>query len=172
MGLLAGISIAAGLDGQLSYMTTVVAMWFIAPVAAGLVAFSLIRYINSRKVKDVWQRVRTYKVLLIILAFTSAYTLGANTLGLIVATGGFNWATVSVAIVAVFVGSFFLGEGAIRRVGGILPHALLKRYSCVGSFNHPCGSGSASEYTVKQHTNYDFSGVGSRAQLQNQVPIA
>jgi len=126
VGLLAGISIAAGLDGQLSYMTTVVAMWFIAPVAAGLVAFFLIRYINSRKVKDVWQRVRTYKVLLIILAFTSAYTLGANTLGLIVATGGFNWATVSVAIVAVFVGSFFLGEGAIRRVG---EEFYLMRYS-------------------------------------------
>jgi PiT family inorganic phosphate transporter len=112
VGLLVGISIATGLDGQLSYMVTVVAMWFIAPVAAGLVAFCLIRYINSRKVKNIWQRIRTFKVLLIILAFTSAYTLGANTLGLIVATGGFNWATVAVAVVAVFAGSFFLGEGA------------------------------------------------------------
>jgi PiT family inorganic phosphate transporter len=126
VGLLAGISIATGLDGQLSYMATVVGMWFIAPVAAGLVAFFLIRYINSRKVKNIWRRVRTYKVLLIILAFTSAYTLGANTLGLIVATGGFNWATVTVAVVAVFAGSFFLGEGAIRRVG---EEFYLMRYS-------------------------------------------
>jgi phosphate/sulfate permease len=126
VGLLAGVSIAGGLDGQLGYMTKVVAMWFIAPVAAGILAFCLIRYLNSRKPRNIWQTIRFYKVLLIILAFTAAYTLGANTLGLIVATAGFNWVTVSVAVVAVFAGTFLLGEGAIRRVG---EEFYLMRYS-------------------------------------------
>lgn len=126
VGLLAGVSIAGGLDGQFGYITKVVAMWFIAPVAAAILAFSLIRYLNSRKTRNIWQKIRFYKVLLIILAFTSAYTLGANTLGLIVATAGFNWTTVSVAVIAVFIGTFFLGEGAIRRVG---EEFYLMRYS-------------------------------------------
>jgi PiT family inorganic phosphate transporter len=126
VGLLAGVSIAGGLDGQLGYMTKVVAMWFIAPVLAAILAFSLIRYINRRKVRNIWGNIRLYKVLLIILAFTAAYTLGANTLGLIVATAGFSWATVAVGVAAIFIGTFFLGEGAIRRVG---EEFYLMRYS-------------------------------------------
>ena len=42
--------------------------------------------------------------------------LGANTIGLIVATGGFSLATVLTAILAVFIGAFFLSAGEIRRV--------------------------------------------------------
>jgi inorganic phosphate transporter, PiT family len=47
-------------------------------------------------------------------------------LGLIVATGGFNYATVAAAVAAIFIGSFFLGAGAIRRVG---EEFYLMRYS-------------------------------------------
>ncbi len=116
VGLLSGYALANGLTSELPYMTGVVVMWFIAPTAATVIAYYLIRYINSRKVTDIWRRIRTYKAILIVLAFTSAYGLGANTLGLIVAAGGFNWATVSAAVIAVFVGSLLLGEGAIRRI--------------------------------------------------------
>ena len=126
VGLLAGVSVAHGLTSQGTYMTAVVAMWFVAPVVAALLAFYLIRFINSQKVTDIWRRIRFFKVLLIVLAFTTAYGLGANTLGLIVATAGFNWATVSAAVVAVFVGAFFLGEGAIRRIS---QEFYLMRYS-------------------------------------------
>ncbi len=73
-----------------------------------------------------WRRIRVYKFLLIVLAFTSAYSLGANTLGLIVATAGFNWLTVSAAILAIFAGSFFLGKGTIHRVA---QEFYLMRYS-------------------------------------------
>jgi PiT family inorganic phosphate transporter len=116
VGLLSGYALASGLTSEVPYMTQVVAMWFIAPVAAVAIAYFLMRYINSRKVTDIWRRIRTYKVILIVLAFTSAYGLGANTLGLIVATGGFSWVNLAAAVAAVFVGSIFLGEGAIRRV--------------------------------------------------------
>ena len=59
---------------------------------------------------------QTYKLLLIVLSFSSAYVLGANTLGLLVATGGFDLPTVGAAVAAVFVGSFYLSGGAIKRV--------------------------------------------------------
>jgi inorganic phosphate transporter, PiT family len=125
VGLLAGVSLAHGLTAG-NYMTEVAAMWFVAPAIAALLAFYLIRYINSRKVNNIWRRIRLYKVLLIVLAFTTAYGLGANTLGLIVATGGFNWATVAAAVAAIFVGAFFLGEGAIHRIS---QEFYLMRYS-------------------------------------------
>ena len=51
-----------------------------------------------------------------MLSLSSAYVTGANTLGLIVAVGGFNIYTIIAAIAAIFVGSFFLSEGATRRV--------------------------------------------------------
>lgn len=126
VGLMAGVSIAHNLNGQVTYITQVIAMWFIAPTAAAIVAFYLIRYLNGRKVRNFWQRIRLYKALLLILAFTTAYVSGANTLGLIVATAGFSWTTVSVALVAILVGALFLGEGAIRRVG---EEFYLMRYS-------------------------------------------
>ncbi len=126
VGLLAGASLAHGLLTNWNYMGAVVALWFIAPTIAALLAFYLIRFINRRKVSNVWQRIRLYKVLLIVLAFTTAYGLGANTLGLIVAAGGFSWTTVAAAVAAVFVGAFFLGEGAIRRIG---QEFYLMRYS-------------------------------------------
>jgi PiT family inorganic phosphate transporter len=126
VGLLAGVSLAQGTTSHIPYVTQVIAMWFIAPAVATVFAYYLIRYINRREVTDIWRRIRFYKVSLIVLAFTSAYTLGANTLGLIVATGGFNWATVSTAVAAVFVGTMLLGEGAIRRVS---EEFYLMRYS-------------------------------------------
>lgn len=126
VGLLAGYALAQGQTSQLPFMAEVVAIWFIAPAAAVILAYYLIRYINRRKVTDIWRRIRFYKALLILLAFTAAYALGANTLGLIVATAGFNMATVLSALGGVFVGSLFLGQGPIRRIG---EEFYLMRYS-------------------------------------------
>jgi phosphate/sulfate permease len=126
VGLLAGFALAQGSTSHIPFLTGVVAMWFVAPIVAALLAYLLIRYINSRQVSDIYRRIRFYKGLLIVLAFTAAYSLGANTLGLIVATGGFNWITVSAALAAIFVGTLLFGEGAIRRVS---QEFYLMRYS-------------------------------------------
>ncbi len=116
VGLLAGLAVSHGITSGLPYMSQVAAMWFIAPASAALVAFFLIRFINKRPVKNIWRRIRFYKALLLVLSVSTAYVSGANTLGLIVATAGFNWANVAVAVAAIAVGALFLGEGAIRRI--------------------------------------------------------
>lgn len=126
VGLLAGYAVAMGLTSAFPYVAEVVALWFVAPVVAAAMAYGLLRYINSRKVTAIWKRIRIYKAVLIVLAFASAYSLGANTMGLIVATGGFSWLNVVVAVAAVFVGSLFMGEGVIRRVS---EEFYLMRYS-------------------------------------------
>lgn len=116
VGLLAGYTIASNTTTQMPFMTKTITMWIIAPLLAMIMAYYLIRYINNRPVKDIWRRIRFYKALLLVLAFSTAYVSGANTLGLIVATAGFSGVTVAAAVGAIFVGSLFLGQGTIRRV--------------------------------------------------------
>ncbi len=116
VGLLAGLSIATSTLTNMAYIAEVVAMWVVAPLIAIVFAFYLIRIIYRNWTENIWRRLQIYKILIIVLAFTTSYVLGANTLGLIVATGGFNITTVIAAIVAIFIGTFYLSAGEIRRV--------------------------------------------------------
>jgi PiT family inorganic phosphate transporter len=116
VGLLAGLSIAQDSSGNSMFVSEVVLTWVLIPLIAFGLAFGLIRFLNSRSPKNLWNRLQTYKLLLVLASFTTAYVTGANTLGMIVATGGFDTTSVLAAVVAIFVGSFFLSEGAIKRV--------------------------------------------------------
>jgi PiT family inorganic phosphate transporter len=116
VGFLAGFAIATEAFTGGAYVAAVVAMWAVAPLIAIAFSFYLIRFIGRSDPRNVWRRLQTYKVLLIVLALSSSFVLGANTIGLIVATGSFNNLTVVAAVVAIFVGAFFLSAGAIRRV--------------------------------------------------------
>jgi PiT family inorganic phosphate transporter len=114
--LFAGLSVASGTFSNALYVAKVVALWVAAPLISIVFAFYLIRIINRSQPINIWHRLQIFKVLIIVLALSASYVLGANTIGLIVATGGFNLQNVAVAVVAVFAGSFFLSSGEIRRV--------------------------------------------------------
>ncbi len=126
VGLLAGLYVARGMSAEFPFAIGVVATWVAAPIVSAAVAFYLIRGFNKREPENIWRRIQLYRILLFVLSFTTAYVLGANTLGLIVATTGFSWETASAAVAAAFVGAFFLSEGAIRRVS---QEFYLMRYS-------------------------------------------
>jgi inorganic phosphate transporter, PiT family len=116
VGLLAGISLAQNNPANGGFVAQVALTWILMPLVAMAFAFCLIRLLNRWLPTNFWHRLQAYKILLIVLSFSTAYVTGANTLGMIVATGGFDARSVIAAVVAVFVGSFFLAEGAIRRV--------------------------------------------------------
>ena len=116
VGLLAGLSIAGNSPSNGMFVGEVVLTWVLVPLIAFGLAFGFIRLINRGRPTNFWHRLQAYKVLLILASFTTAYVTGANTLGMIVATGGFDLASVLAAIAAIFLGSFFLSEGPIRRV--------------------------------------------------------
>jgi PiT family inorganic phosphate transporter len=116
VGFLAGLSVAMGALKNGVYVAEVAILWAVAPIIAIAFSFFLIRVINRSKPTNFWRRLQIYKVLLIVLAFSTSYVLGANTLGLIVATGGFSIAAVAVAVVAIFIGALYLSSGEIRRV--------------------------------------------------------
>jgi len=116
VGLVAGFSVAAGLMTETLYLAEVVSMWVAAPLISIVFASYLIRLLNRERPKNLWRLLQTYKVLLIVLAFSTSYVLGANTIGLIVATGSFNIQNLAAAVMGVFIGTFFLSAGEIRRV--------------------------------------------------------
>ena len=109
--LLAGVSLAFS-----PYFFFMISAWIAAPAAA-LVAAPLIARLSIRLgTNDIWDKIELYKALLILVSFMFAFTLGANTIGLIVAVVGFGGLAVPLAIVGVVVGTFFMSAGEIRRV--------------------------------------------------------
>lgn len=116
VGLLAGLSVAGKSLSDGLYLGEVALTWVLVPLIAFGLAFGLIRLLNRTWPANLWHRLQAYKLALIVTSFTTAYVTGANTLGMIVATGGFNLASELAAVAAIFIGSFFLSEGAIKRV--------------------------------------------------------
>jgi len=109
--LLAGVALAFT-----SYFFFMILAWMAAPVAA-LVATPVISRLASRSGNnDFWAKIELYKTLLILVSFCFAFTLGANTIGLIVAVEGFGGFAVPLAIFGIVIGTFFLSAGEIRRV--------------------------------------------------------
>ncbi len=116
VGVLAGLSMAEGALRNSGYIALVALMWIAAPLIAIVFSFYLIRIIERSRPKNIWRRLQAYKILLIVFALSTSYVLGANTIGFIVATGGFSISTIVLAAVAIFVGAFYLSSGEIRRV--------------------------------------------------------
>ena len=109
--LLAGVALAFS-----SYFFLMILAWMAAPAAA-LVATPLIARLASKPGRDnFWSKIEAYKALLLLVSFMFAFTLGANTIGLIVAVEGFGGLAVPLAILGVMAGTFFLSAGEIRRV--------------------------------------------------------
>ncbi|MDG6954341.1 MAG: inorganic phosphate transporter [Nitrososphaerota archaeon] len=109
--LLAGVSL-----GFTGYFFLMILVWVTAPVAA-LLATPLIARLASRLgANSFWAKVEAFKALLLLISFAFAFTLGANTIGLIVAVEGFGALSVALAIAGVVLGTFFLSAGVIRRV--------------------------------------------------------
>lgn len=81
-----GLAIATGTQLQGAYSAEVVASWLLSPALAFLVAAAIESTVLrlSRTVKDILSLNRLYAYLTLVAGFYAAYTLGANTLGLVV----------------------------------------------------------------------------------------
>jgi PiT family inorganic phosphate transporter len=116
-GVLTGVSIAQRLSIDYAFLTYVVAVWVAVPVLSIVTAFYSMRAMSKTTPKNIWKRVRTHKCLIIAASFLTAYAAGANSLALIIAISGFDIMQISIAVVAIVFGSFFLSSRQIKRVG-------------------------------------------------------
>ncbi len=119
---LMGIGFAFGNGIDTGFALSIIAFWvFAAAVSIALTIASM--RISSRIIagRDVWGSLRRIKQLLILLSFLTAFTLGANTFGLVMVSVS-RYVSVFVIAVAIIFGSVFASAGTLRRVSDdILP---------------------------------------------------
>ena len=109
--LLAGVALAFT-----PYFFFMILAWMAAPTAALLATPLIARLASKPGTNDFWAKIEVYKALLLLVSFMFAFTLGANTIGLVVAVEGFGGLAIPLAIAGIVIGTFFLSAGEIRRV--------------------------------------------------------
>jgi len=130
-----GFALAAGAQIGYNYSVEVIASWLLSPALAFTIS-ALIMSIVLRlgaKMKDIIALNRVYATLTLVAGFYAAYTLGANTLGLVVGlfpSGLEGRLSLSLIFSAgAVVGVFFLSRGTTRSVAdnlvGLNPSAAL-----------------------------------------------
>lgn len=118
-----GLALAYGVPVVNVYSFAVVASWVLSPVlgfcVSAIVETAMLRF--GHKAKDVLTLNRTYARLTLVAGFYAAYTLGANTLGLVVGLFSSRLGdSLSLSLVlsaAAVVGIMFLSKGTVRSVG-------------------------------------------------------
>ncbi len=126
VGVAIGLSIHHGYTVNGNFVILMVITWILAPLGSVLFAFLLNRELQKRQSRNFWSEISYLKVILIAVSFLTAFTLGANTLGLIANMAGFDIWVIASMITGIVAGSLFLSKGIIKRVG---EEMYLMRYS-------------------------------------------
>ncbi|MCL4343039.1 MAG: inorganic phosphate transporter [Candidatus Thermoplasmatota archaeon] len=117
IGISTGIDISQGLAVDSDFLIKLVVVWTLAPVLLIILSFYINRATTSRPMENIWQEATILKILLVVVALLTGFTLGANTLGLIQELQGDTLLTEVFMVVAIAAGSIFLSGGVIKRVG-------------------------------------------------------
>ena len=126
VGVAIGLSIHHGYAVNGNFVILMVSTWILAPLGSVVFAFILNRELQKRQSRNFWSEISYLKIILIVVSFLTAFTLGANTLGLIANMAGFDIWVIASMITGIVVGSLFLSKGIIKRVG---EEMYLMRYS-------------------------------------------
>ena len=126
VGVAIGLSIHHGYAVNGNFVILMVSTWILAPLGSVIFAFVLNRELQKRQSRNFWSEISYLKVILIVVSFLTAFTLGANTLGLIANMAGFDIWVIASMITGIVAGSLFLSKGIIKRVG---EEMYLMRYS-------------------------------------------
>jgi PiT family inorganic phosphate transporter len=120
---LVGIDAAAGIALKLDFIAYVMLFWIMMPVICSVFVLVLMRLIKRKVITShVWGYVGIVKLILIVSSFFVAFTLGGNTIGLVVDLMSGGPAATIVAIVAIVAGAVAFNSGPLKRVGNeIIP---------------------------------------------------
>ncbi|MGC9176035.1 MAG: inorganic phosphate transporter [Thermoplasmata archaeon] len=94
----------------------IVIFWIIAPLSAILLSLLLGYLYTKISFQNIWNFTSAVKILLLIVSFFSAFTLGENTLGLILNISGFSTLSITLIIIGTALGAYFLSEGVLKRI--------------------------------------------------------
>ncbi len=117
VGISIGLMIRYERYYELAIYYKIIFMWFLAPVFSLSMAFILSKLYSYIKIEDIWKKSLTMRFLIIAFSFGSAYTLGENTMGLLLSIYGFNVLSILISIIFILLGSVFLSDGVLKRLG-------------------------------------------------------
>jgi PiT family inorganic phosphate transporter len=117
VGTAVGISLRIGSTINTGYLELLVGIWIISPVAAITLSYLGNMYFSRFQLNKTWNMASVLKVLLLLTSAFTAYTLGANTIGLLGGFAGFTLDSILSVIAGIAVGSTFLSAGVLKRVG-------------------------------------------------------
>lgn len=119
---LLGVSFAYG-NIDLGFTYLIIIFWILAAVLSFVLSYLMMHWLKRLiPEKNIWRSISVFRVTLILLAFLTSFTLGANTIGLIYASLPQSPIFLLVIILGIVFGSVFLSSGEIRRIGNdIIP---------------------------------------------------
>ncbi len=114
---LIGVGLAYGnLDG--GFIVEILLFWVIAGILSLIMASLALRAMQKALYSDrLWKGVRTARVILVVLSFLTAFTLGANTIVIIASVLPAVWYVYAIILAGIIIGSIFLSSGELRRIG-------------------------------------------------------
>ena len=117
VGTAIGISLRLGLNLNFGYVYFLILIWVISPMLAIAGSFAVNRYLGKVHLDKTWNMTLVLKLLLLVISFFTAYTIGSNTIGLMAAFAGFSVYTEIAVLSGIILGSLFLSKGVLKRVG-------------------------------------------------------
>ncbi len=117
VGVLLGMSFHSYSAVSSAFVLRMVLLWSIAPLAAFLLSYLANRALGRFQSHSIWRRLEILRALLIATSFIASYTLGTNTIGLIVSIAGFSPLDVILSSVAIVAGVLLFSSGEINRIG-------------------------------------------------------
>lgn len=117
-GSLLGAAIGSGITPNAGFLLLLALFWIIAPAISLFVTLLISRGKQKKEEKHVWRSLAELRLLLIVISFITAYTLGANTFGFVYsAIGGHSIYLLGLFIVAAVAGSFLFSSGQLQTIG-------------------------------------------------------
>ncbi len=115
---LIGVTLAYGGAVDISFILLIIAFWIVASILSLGISYYIMERIKNRLFPNkTWKTVSTMRILLIFISFFTAFTLGANTIGLIYATMPANLYLEIIIILAIIFGSILLSSRELQRIG-------------------------------------------------------
>lgn len=117
VGVSVGISLRHQFPINFHFLYILIATWILIPFASIAISYGSNRGLSRIRTNSPWKMALFFKLSLIVVAVFTAFTLGANTIGLIGAFYGISNTEKICVIIGVIAGSFLLSSGVLKRVG-------------------------------------------------------
>ncbi|MCL5105890.1 MAG: inorganic phosphate transporter [Candidatus Marsarchaeota archaeon] len=111
-----GMDAALNIKVPIYFLVKLVSFWIIAPLISLVTSLVLIRAFYKKRSKSIFSTLKMLKFLSILFAFLTAFTLGANTMGIVLVAMPYYNYSIAVLIAGIIFGSIFLNRQSLSRI--------------------------------------------------------